>query len=66
MENEINDIIICGLVSQGCVYHTCKSGIENGFNVKILKEGHTNWLKNAEDKIIEINKELKNMGIELL
>jgi nicotinamidase-related amidase len=65
-EKGITEIIICGLVSHGCVFHTCKSGIENGFAVKLLKNGHTNWLKNAEDKINEVNKELQKMGIELL
>jgi len=56
IENNIKNIIICGLVTNGCVYFSCKDGIENGFNVKIIKNGHTNWLKDAEDKINEVNK----------
>ena len=66
IENNIKNIIICGLVSNGCVYFSCKDGIENGFNVKIIKNGHTNWLKGAEDKINEVNKKLDDMGIILL
>jgi len=66
IENNIKNIIICGLVSNGCVYFSCKDGIENGFNVRIIKNGHTNWLKDAEDKINEVNKKLKDMGIILL
>jgi nicotinamidase-related amidase len=66
IENNIKNIIICGLVSNGCVYFSCKDGIENGFNVKIIKNGHTNWLKEAEDKINEVNKKLEDMGIILL
>ena len=66
IENNIKNIIICGLVSNGCVYISCKDGIENGFNVKIIKNGHTNWLKEAEDKINEVNKKLEDMGIILL
>jgi len=65
-DNNIKDIIICGLVSQGCVYHTCKSGLENGFNVKLIKNGHTNWLKNAGQKIDEVNIELEKMGAILI
>ena len=65
-KNIIKNIIICGLVSHGCVFYTCKSGIENGFNVKILKHGHTNWLKDAENKINTVNKELENMGIKII
>ena len=66
IENNIKNIIICGLVSNGCVYFSCKDGVENGFNVKIIKNGHTNCSKNAEDKINEINKKLEYMGIILL
>ena len=66
IENNINEIIICGLVSHGCVFHTCKSGIENGFIVNIIKNGHTNWLKNAENKIEEVNNELKNIGVKII
>jgi len=66
IENNIKNIIICGLVSNGCVYFSYKDGIENGFNVKIIKNGHTNWLKDAGDKINDINKKLEDMGIILL
>ena len=66
VETGIKDIIICGLVSHGCVYYSCISGIKNGFNVKIIENGHTNWLKNAEEKIIEVNNNLKNIGVELI
>ena len=66
IENKINEIIICGLVSHGCIFYTCKGGIKNGFNVKIIKNGHTNWLKNAENKIEEVNNELKNIGVEII
>ena len=66
IENNINEIIICGLVSHGCVFHTYKSGIENGFKVNIIKNGHTNWLKNAGNKIEEVNNELKNLGVKII
>jgi len=66
IENNIKNIIICGLVSNGCVFFTCQDGIKNGFNVKIIKNGHTNWLKDAEGKINEVNKKLEDMGIILL
>ena len=66
IEKGIKDIIICGLISHGCVYYSCISGIKNGFNVKIIKNGHTNWLKNAEEKIIEVNSKLSKIGVELI
>jgi nicotinamidase-related amidase len=66
IENKVNEIIVCGLTSQGCVFQTCKSGIENGFIVKLLKNGHNNWLKTTEEKINEVNNELKNIGIIII
>ena len=66
LEKNIKEIIICGLVSNGCVFYTCKSGIENGFNVSVIKNGHTNWLKDAENKIIEINNKLENIGVKVI
>jgi hypothetical protein len=54
------------LVSHGWVYHTCKSGIENGFNVKLIKDGHTNWLNNAEEKINEVNNSMMEMGVTII
>jgi len=66
IDKNIVDIIICGLVSQGCVLHTSISGIENGFNVRLIKNGHTNWLKNAEERIQEINNELEKMGVQII
>ena len=65
-ENKIKNIIICGLVSNGCVYFSCKDGIENGFNVKLIKNGHSNWLKDAENKKNEVNNELENIGIKIV
>ena len=65
-ENKIKNIIICGLVSNGCVYFSCKDGIDNGFNAKLIKTGHSNWLKDAENKINEVNNELENIGIKII
>ena len=65
-KKNIKEIIICGLVSHGCVLYTCKTAKEYGFTVKLLKNGHTNWLKNAEEKILEVNKKLESIGIEMV
>ena len=40
--------------------------MENGFKVKLIKNGHSNWLKDAENKRNNVNRELENMGIILI
>ena len=36
-----------GLVSNGCVKATCLGGIKNGYKVILVKDGHSNFNKNA-------------------
>jgi len=62
----IKEILICGLVSHGCVKATCLGGLKLGFQTAILKNGHTNWDKNAEIKINLVEAELKEKGVEVI
>ena len=65
-ENQINDILIAGLVSHGCVRATSIGGQERGFNTRLLKDGHTNWNKDAESKIRATEVELQKSGIQII
>ena len=62
----INEIVVCGLVSHGCVKATCIGGLQLGFKTALLKNGHTNWDKNAEIKIKLVEKELTEKGVEIV
>ena len=59
----INSITVCGLVSHGCVKATCTGGLAAGFETSLLKNGHTNWNKDAEHKILETENELTKTGV---
>ena len=65
LENKIETITIGGLVSHGCVKSTCLGGLSEGFEISLLKNGHTNWNKDAERKIIESENELIKKGVLL-
>ena len=65
-ENKIEEITISGLVSHGCVKHTCKDGIQRGFKTNLLANGHTNWNKDAQDKISFTEVELKKLGVKVI
>jgi nicotinamidase-related amidase len=62
----VKEIIVCGLVSHGCVKSTCIGGLNNGFITNLLKNGHTNWNKDAEIKISETELDLEKNGVKLI
>ncbi|MEX1378378.1 MAG: isochorismatase family protein [Eubacteriales bacterium] len=65
-ESNINDLLVGGLVSHGCVNHTCKGGIENGFKISLLKNGHSCWNKDAREKIESTELALYGMGVNIV
>jgi nicotinamidase-related amidase len=62
-EKSIDEILVCGIVSHGCIKATCLGGLKEGYRVCLLKNGHTNWDKNAEEKIAKTEKELESSGV---
>ena len=65
-EKNINEIVVCGLVSHGCVKATCLGGLKLGFKTALLKNGHTNWNKNAANKINIVEAELAKKGVAVI
>ena len=62
----IQEILVCGLVSHGCVKATCLEGLKSGFQTAILKNGHTNWDKNAEIKKNLVETDLVEKGVKVI
>jgi len=65
-KREIKEIVVCGLVSHGCVKATCLGGQKLGFQTALLRNGHTNWDKNAEIKKKLVEAELFEKGIKVI
>ena len=61
----VTEVVIGGLVSHGCVRATCLGGKEEGYIVFLLREGHTCWNQNAEEKIWKMEEEMMEKGIEI-
>jgi nicotinamidase-related amidase len=64
-EKAIKEILVCGLVSSGCIKATCKGGIKRGFKVQLLRNGHSCWGKDAEKIIAKTESELITLGVEI-
>jgi len=63
LDIDVKSITIGGLVSHGCVKASCLGGSKEGFETLLLKNGHTNWNKNAETLISDTETELFKSGI---
>jgi len=61
----VDEILVCGLSTQHCVKFTCLGGVKNGLSVSILKNGHSNWAKNAAELVSKTENELTSMGVKI-
>mgnify|MGYP000902544046 CR=1 FL=1 len=62
-ERGVEEILVCGLVSHGCVRATCLGGLAAGFRVTLLKDGHSTWTRDAQARIRNTEKELAARGV---
>ncbi len=63
---DINNLIITGLVTQGCISATSLGGLELDFRVVLVKGGHSNYNKNAPQVIEKREEELAGAGVILV
>jgi nicotinamidase-related amidase len=62
-KENIKDIVIVGLVTQGCIQAACLSGKEIGLNITLIGDAHSNFNKNPKEIINKWNKKLDERGI---
>jgi nicotinamidase-related amidase len=62
---KVDEILVCGLSTQHCVKATCIGGVKNGFSVSILKDGHSNWAKDAENLVTKTENDVSAMGVKI-
>jgi len=63
---EIQNLLITGLVTEGCVQATCLGGMELGYGVVLVGDGHSNFNKDAADVIQKIHIKLEQAGVEII
>ena len=61
----ITHLVIAGLVTHGCVKATCLGARQLGYTVILVKDGHSNYSKDAGRLIEEWNQKLGAQGCEL-
>jgi len=63
ISKKVAQIIVCGLVTHGCVKATCLGGIELGYKVSLLRNGHSCWGSDAIARINNIEEELMKSNV---
>lgn len=64
-ERGVGRLVATGLVTHGCVRATCLGGIELGYQVTLVEDGHSNYHAKARQVIEEWNQKLDQAGIEV-
>lgn len=62
----LENLIITGMVTQGCVRATSLGGLDLGYRVLLVKGGHSNYNKDAPQVIEKVEAELEGAGVLLV
>jgi len=62
----IQNLLITGLVTQGCIKATCLGGLERGYRIFLVEDGHSNYNQEAAAVIEKCQKELELAGAEIV
>ena len=62
----LENLIVTGLVTQGCIRATSLGGVELGYNMFLVKGGHTNYNEDAPAIIEAHEEDLENAGVKLV
>ena len=62
----IQNLLITGLVTQGCIRATSLGGLEKGYRVFLIEGGHSNYNKDAVQVINTREAELIEAGVHLV
>ncbi len=61
----ITNLVITGLVTHGCVKNGCLGALERGYQVTLVKDGHSSFSAKADQLIDEWNQKLTAEGVLL-
>jgi nicotinamidase-related amidase len=65
-DSKVTEVVITGLVSNGCIKASCLGALEAGFSVILISDGHSTFHKNAEKVITDWNLHLGKEGAKVI
>lgn len=57
-------LVICGLVTNGCVQAACCDGVARGYSVVLAEGAHSTWHKKAERVLADWSVRLREAGVD--
>jgi nicotinamidase-related amidase len=64
-QNKTEKLVICGLLSNLCVKHTCIGAIKHQFNTTLASDAHSNNSSKPEQVKASVNNEVNKLGVKL-
>lgn len=64
-KRDIRELVICGLVTHGCVKAGCLDALDRGYPTTLISDGHSNYSKGAAKLIAKWNGILEKAGAKL-
>ena len=61
----VQEIVVTGLVSHGCVTAACLDGVKLGYRVNLVRDGHSNFHQKPAKIIKETHEKLEEVGVVL-
>jgi nicotinamidase-related amidase len=65
-EQDVETIVVTGLVTHGCVKAACLGGLQKGYTVTLAADAHSSFNKDAAELIDEWNKKIAEAGASVL
>ncbi len=62
----IKTLLVCGLITNGCVRDACLQALERGFDVALFTDAHSTFYKNAAKMIDQLHGEMAQLGVRLV
>ncbi len=59
------ELVVCGLVTHGCVSATCVGAVALGYQVTLASDAHSNYSKSAKDIIAKAHEKLDALGVAI-
>jgi nicotinamidase-related amidase len=65
-KRNVRELVVTGMVTHGCVRATSLGAIDKGYKVVLVKDGHSNFSKDAPQLIEKWNHAIGEKGAELI
>jgi nicotinamidase-related amidase len=65
-ERGVGSVVICGMVTHGCVKNTCLGALAEGYQVTLAGDAHSSYSKDAAALIEKWNAALAEAGVRVV